>query len=167
MNMKDEFIEAITADIALQLDAITQLGQQVARRVVDRQKQEGSTDQDIDITLMGLTITLHPTPNIDAYMATHPFRQLATQPDIHGDEHEQTLTVATDKFGVIELRRAADPSTMRVEFHSLSPHMWQRVRNNMVWEARLTVPVHEITDGHNNLIATVFPPGQHPHIFDA
>ena len=62
MNMKDEFIEAITADVALQLDAITQLGQQVARRVVDRQKQEGSTDQDIDITLMGLTITLHPTP---------------------------------------------------------------------------------------------------------
>ena len=62
MNMKDEFIEAITADVALQLDAITQLGQQVARRVVDRQNQEGSTDQDIDITLMGLTITLHPTP---------------------------------------------------------------------------------------------------------
>ncbi|KRM86425.1 hypothetical protein [Lacticaseibacillus thailandensis] len=166
MSITDEFIAAITADVALQLDAITQLGQQVAHRVVARQQQEGTTEQDIDVTLTGLTITLHPTPNIDAFMADHPFVQLAAQPGIQGNDHEQTLTVETAKFGVIELRRAADPSTVRVEFHSLSPHMWQRVSHNMVWEARLTVPVHEITDGDNNLIATVFPPNQHPHFID-
>ncbi|WP_054750601.1 hypothetical protein [Lacticaseibacillus thailandensis] len=108
MSITDEFIAAITADVALQLDAITQLGQQVAHRVVARQQQEGTTEQDIDVTLTGLTITLHPTPNIDAFMADHPFVQLAAQPGIQGNDHEQTLTVETAKFGVIELRRAAD-----------------------------------------------------------